>query len=84
VYVWLALLAAPRLQIARGAVLVGLGVVAAVAVGLTRVYLRAHFLSDVLGGWGVGLAAFAIPTAVAAFVVVTRVGNNQSDAAPAR
>jgi undecaprenyl-diphosphatase len=36
---------------------VALGVAA--AVGLTRVYLRAHYLSDVVGGWGLAAAVFA-------------------------
>lgn len=37
-------------------------------VGLTRVYLRAHYLSDVSGGWGLGAAAFASAAAVAMVV----------------
>jgi hypothetical protein len=32
--------------------LVTVAVVVAAAVGLTRLYLRAHWLSDVTGGWG--------------------------------
>ncbi|WP_445152287.1 bifunctional DedA family/phosphatase PAP2 family protein [Baekduia sp. Peel2402] len=35
-------------------------IVVAVAVGLTRVYLRAHYLSDVLGGFGLGATTFSI------------------------
>jgi undecaprenyl-diphosphatase len=39
-------------------------VVAAVAltavIGLTRVFLRAHYLSDVAGGWGLGLGIYAL------------------------
>ena len=31
----------------------------AVLIGLSRVYLRVHYLSDVVGGWAVGLAAFS-------------------------
>jgi membrane protein DedA with SNARE-associated domain/membrane-associated phospholipid phosphatase len=31
----------------------------AAAVGATRVYLRAHYLSDVVGGWGLAAAIFA-------------------------
>ncbi len=43
----------------RPAVVVAAGVVA-ILVGLTRLYLRAHWLSDVLGGWGLGAAIFAL------------------------
>jgi undecaprenyl-diphosphatase len=34
-------------------------VVVALVIGATRVYLRAHYLSDVIGGFGLGLAIFA-------------------------
>jgi undecaprenyl-diphosphatase len=45
-------LLAPRGR--RWAVLIG--VVLAVLVGLTRMWLGVHFLSDVLGGWALGVA----------------------------
>ena len=32
----------------------------AFAVGVSRIYLRAHYLSDVVGGWGLGAALFAL------------------------
>jgi membrane protein DedA with SNARE-associated domain/membrane-associated phospholipid phosphatase len=32
----------------------------AAVIGLTRVYLRVHYLSDVEGGWGLGVAIFAL------------------------
>ncbi len=43
-------------------------VVLAVVIGLTRVYLRAHYLSDVLGGWALGVAIFALFGVVAVVV----------------
>lgn len=38
---------------------VGAALVLAVAVGLTRVILHVHYLSDVLAGWGLAAAVFA-------------------------
>jgi undecaprenyl-diphosphatase len=58
---------------------IGAGLAIALIVGLTRVYLRAHYLSDVLGGWGLGAAAFAGCALVA--MVVTRLRQNHGDAA---
>jgi membrane-associated phospholipid phosphatase len=42
--------------------------VLAAVIGLTRVYLRAHYLSDVEGGWGLGAAIFALLGVVAVVV----------------
>ena len=81
IYLWLALLVALRARAGVAAALAGLAVLVVLAVGLTRIYLRAHFLTDVLGGWALGLAAFAIPTGVAIFLAIARFGNNQDDAA---
>jgi membrane protein DedA with SNARE-associated domain/membrane-associated phospholipid phosphatase len=41
------------------AALVVAAVVLAAVIGLSRVYLHVHYLSDVLAGWGLGLAIFA-------------------------
>jgi undecaprenyl-diphosphatase len=50
------------------------GIVLSVAVGLTRVYLRAHYLSDVVGGAGLGATVFALCGMVA--LVVAHLRNN--------
>jgi membrane-associated phospholipid phosphatase len=44
-----------RFSLQMGAVAVGMAFVVAIAVGLTRIELGAHSLSEVLLGWGVGL-----------------------------
>jgi membrane protein DedA with SNARE-associated domain len=48
--------------------------VVAAAVGLSRIYLRAHYLSDVVGGWGLGAALFSLCGTAA--VVIGYVRNN--------
>ncbi len=48
-----------------GTVLVVIGLAVSAAVGLSRVYLRVHFLSDVNSGAALAVAAFAICSAVA-------------------
>jgi membrane-associated phospholipid phosphatase len=40
--------------------IVTIAVVVASAIGASRIYLRAHYLSDVVGGWGLGAALFAL------------------------
>lgn len=62
--------------LAGRAVLVTAAVAVALAIGATRVYLRAHYLSDVLGGWGLGASVYAI-CAIAALLVV-HIGKNRA------
>ncbi len=62
--------------------LVATGAVVMLLVGLTRVYLRAHYLSDVLAGWGVSSALLALG-ALAAAGVARGVGRTrQNDRGP--
>jgi membrane-associated phospholipid phosphatase len=46
------------------------GIALTAAVGLSRVYLDVHYLSDVNAGWALGAAAFSL-CAAAALVVST-------------
>jgi undecaprenyl-diphosphatase len=48
----------PRLTGRAALVIAAMGLAA--AIGLSRVELRAHYLTDVLGGWGLGAAIYAL------------------------
>jgi len=60
----------PRLAVQATLLIVGLAL--AVAIGLTRIYLRAHWFSDVAGGWGAGAMCFALAGIVALVVGYVR------------
>src|SRR3954451_1887921 len=85
IYPWLALTLTVRLRrgMAGGSALLALGVAIAALVGLSRVYLRVHYLSDVSAGWALGAAAFAACGAVALLVIHLR-QNGSRDAPPGR
>jgi membrane-associated phospholipid phosphatase len=58
------------------------GAVLAAAIGLSRAYLRVHYLSDVVGGWAVGLAAFSLCAAVTLIVDYLRHNWGRAHSAP--
>jgi undecaprenyl-diphosphatase len=63
-----------RLNLVATGVLVFAAVGIAAAVGVTRIYLRAHWWSDVAGGWGLGAGIFALLAAIA--LVVEHIRHN--------
>jgi membrane protein DedA with SNARE-associated domain len=68
-YAWLAVTVALRVVpgITRKTALITGGIVLAALIGLSRVYLRVHWLSDVTAGWALGASCFA---AVATVVLI--------------
>jgi undecaprenyl-diphosphatase len=70
IYAWIALQVALRLRpgMKRASALIAVGLFLAVAIGLSRVYLGVHYMSDVSGGWALGSAAFALLAVVAILV----------------
>jgi undecaprenyl-diphosphatase len=75
-YLWLAVTIVLRLRpgMARGAAVVAAGFALTALIGLSRVYLGVHYLSDVSGGWALGAVAFSLPAAVG--LVVSQVRQN--------
>jgi membrane protein DedA with SNARE-associated domain/membrane-associated phospholipid phosphatase len=73
-YVWLAVTVVMRLRpgMARGALVVAAGIVLSALIGLSRVYLGVHYLSDVSAGWALGVAAFSLCAAVALIITTVR------------
>ena len=51
---------------------VGAALALTIAMGATRLYLGVHYLSDVLGGYGLGASIFAVAGMVALIVTFIR------------
>lgn len=81
IYPWIALTISVRLRagISRGTALVVAGIALAAAIGLSRVYLRVHYLSDVSGGWAYGVSAFALLAAIAVLISYFRQDGTRVD-----
>ena len=73
-YVWLAVTVVIRLRpgMTRGALVVVGGIALTALIGLSRVYLGGHYLSDVNAGWALGAAAFSLSAAVALVITTLR------------
>lgn len=69
---------------AARAALLTVGIAIAIAVGLTRIYLRVHWFSDVAGGWGLAAMSFAVVGIVAMIVAWARSGAGADEALSAR
>jgi len=84
-YVVMAMIATRVLGgIASRTAIVLAGIIVAVAIGGTRIYLRAHYLSDVIGGYGLGLGIFASCAAIALVVgFIRQNGRAATDSPPA-
>jgi undecaprenyl-diphosphatase len=57
---------------ARGALLITGGIALAALIGLSRVYLGVHYMSDVSAGWALGAAVFSFCAAVALVITTVR------------
>ncbi|HEX3174949.1 MAG TPA: bifunctional DedA family/phosphatase PAP2 family protein [Solirubrobacterales bacterium] len=73
-YVWLAVTIVMRLRrgMARATAVVAAGLALTALVGLSRVYLEVHYLSDVSAGWALGAASFSFCAAIALTIATVR------------
>ena len=71
-----------RLHLAASGTLVFVAIGIAAAVGLSRIYLRAHYWSDVAGGWGIGCGIFATLAAIALIVDYIRHNGGEPEPDP--
>lgn len=80
-YLWVALIVTVRIRpgMVGASAVVTMGALLGAASGVAAVYLRAFHPSDVIGGWGLGVAAFAL--AAAAAVVFRYVRSHNGDRA---
>jgi membrane protein DedA with SNARE-associated domain/membrane-associated phospholipid phosphatase len=83
-YVWLAVTLALRLApgVTKRSLVITAGIVVAALVGLTRVYLQVHWLSDVTSGWALGLSCFSAVAIVALITSYIRHNPRRHERAP--
>jgi membrane protein DedA with SNARE-associated domain len=81
-YIAVAVILMRRIGIVANATLVTVAIVLAAAVGLSRIYLRAHYWSDVAAGWGVGCGIFAALAAIALIVNYVRHNGGRREPEP--
>jgi membrane-associated phospholipid phosphatase len=81
-YIAVALILTRRLGIVANAALVTVAIVLAAAIGLSRIYLRAHYWSDVAAGWGIGCGIFAALAAIALIVNYVRHNGGRREPEP--
>jgi membrane-associated phospholipid phosphatase len=68
----LALVGATEESMRRRRTIVGVGILLTIVIGLTRVVLGVHYLSDVVAGWGLGAAIFGLTAALLVLVGAMR------------
>ena len=82
VWIAVALIVTRRIGLAVNATLVTVAIVLAAAIGFSRIYLSAHYWSDVAAGWGIGCGIFAALAAIALIVNYVRHNGGQREPEP--
>jgi undecaprenyl-diphosphatase len=82
IYAWMAITIVARLRpgLTNGTAVIIVGICLTGVVGLSRIYLGVHYLSDVISGWGLGVSAFSGCAAVA--VLATHLRQNARGVRP--
>jgi membrane protein DedA with SNARE-associated domain/membrane-associated phospholipid phosphatase len=83
-YTWLAITLALRVVpgIKRRSLVIGAGILLTGLIGLTRVYLRVHWLSDVTSGWALGVSCFSAVAIVVLVIAHIRDNSRRHERAP--
>jgi membrane protein DedA with SNARE-associated domain/membrane-associated phospholipid phosphatase len=83
-YAWLAVTLALRVVpgITRRSLVIVAGIALTALIGLTRVYLRVHWLSDVSSGWALGVSCYTLGAAAVLVVAHIRDNPRRHDRAP--
>jgi membrane protein DedA with SNARE-associated domain/membrane-associated phospholipid phosphatase len=83
-YAWLAVTLALRVVpgITRRSLVIAAGIALTALIGLTRVYLRVHWLSDVSSGWALGVSCYTLGAAAVLVVAHIRDNPRRHDRAP--
>jgi len=82
VWIAVAVVLTRRLALVKEAALVTFAIVLVAAIGLARIYLRAHYWSDVAGGWSLGAGVFGLLAALALVVEHMRHNGRERAAGP--
>ncbi len=83
-YTWLAITLALRVvpDIKRRSAVIAAGILLTALIGLTRVYLRVHWLSDVTSGWALGVSCFSAVAIVVLVIAYIRDNSRRHERAP--
>ena len=83
-YTWLAITLAVRVvpEIKRGSAVIAAGILLTALIGLTRVYLSVHWLSDVTSGWALGVSCFSAVAIVVLVIAYIRDNSRRHERAP--
>ena len=69
-------------EIKRRSAVIAAGILLTALIGLTRVYLRVHWLSDVTSGWALGVSCFSAVAIVVLVIAYIRDNSRRHERAP--